>query len=584
MNRWTTFALALLCASLAAVVVGSLHFIREDRAEALDRFALDRVEQVEQAARIIDEDLVHISEDLRVAGQLARTASSDEILGRELQALLDVVEQYREIHVYDASGRRMFAAGTLRPSDLAVSEATIGEAVASVRRDADGTMYVSRTLESTDSLRVFATLLPTSATQPAVTVAIVVDTAAMLDKLRLVSSGPNSHLLVIGPYGNPTSVSNSTLSSVAQALDGERPGLDGYAKLVDRMRLGGRGVVRIDHHEAERLGLGTSDVFAAYASTPSRRGGSWSIATLRSAANLEAHDRVIVRRLSTASAMVTMLILVFGAYVIIASRRGIADQERLKRLAQAQLLGAQLVRAEKLATVGVLAAGIAHEIGTPLAVVRGRAEYALGKLGAEHSLARGMQVIVEQIDLVSRTIRQLLDFSRVQPPTTAEPVQVAEVARAVVELLRYEAERRKVALDLHVPDTLPAVAANADELQQAVVNLVMNACHACRPGGHVQLSAQAEEGHAGGAARVRIEVSDDGHGIPAEHRAQVFDPFFTTKKRGQGTGLGLTIAAQIVRNHGGQIELESEPDRGSRVTLLWPSAPRRIEETHVTGT
>jgi signal transduction histidine kinase len=248
----------------------------------------------------------------------------------------------------------------------------------------------------------------------------------------------------------------------------------------------------------------------------------------------------------------------------------------LEDLSDLRALETQLLRAEKLATVGVLAAGIAHEIGTPLGVVRGRAEYTVAKLGAGHPQAAGVQVIVDQIDRVSRTIRQLLDFSRVQPPAV-RPVALAPLARGVAELLRVEAERRKVALRLEVPEGLPSVAADPDQLQQVLVNLSLNACDACEPGGEVSLSATAP---ASAWEPVRVVVRDDGCGIPAENLNQVFDPFFTTKKRGQGTGLGLTMVAQIVRNHGGRMELESEPGRGTRVTLLWPAAPP-AEERHV---
>ena len=250
----------------------------------------------------------------------------------------------------------------------------------------------------------------------------------------------------------------------------------------------------------------------------------------------------------------------------------------IEDLSEVRALESQLLRAEKLATVGVLAAGIAHEIGTPMGVVRGRAEYVLGKLGLDHSQTRGVQVIIEQIDHVTGTLRQLLDFARVKP-AAVRPVAVAAAVRTVVELLRLEAQRRKVSTIYEVPDTLPEVAADPDQLQQVLVNLVMNAYDACAPGGRVTIRARVEEVTApAGLTHVRLEIVDDGCGVPEENRHQVFDPFFTTKKRGTGTGLGLAIAAQIVRNHGGAIELESEPGRGTCVTLLWPTAP--LEEPH----
>lgn len=250
-------------------------------------------------------------------------------------------------------------------------------------------------------------------------------------------------------------------------------------------------------------------------------------------------------------------------------------------LSNLRALETQLLRAEKFATVGVLAAGIAHEIGTPLGVVRGRAEYVLGKLGSAHPQAAGVGVIIEQIDHVSRTIRQLLDFSRLQP-AAVRPVLLGPLLRDVSELLRLEAERRQVRLEWELPEGVPALAADPDQLQQVLVNLTLNACDACGAGGHVRLAAAVPGATSSGASGfVTLTVQDDGCGIPPESLNQVFDPFFTTKKRGQGTGLGLTVVAHVVRNHGGQVELKSELGQGTRVTVCWPAArPLAAEEQH----
>ncbi|AEI67775.1 two-component system sensor histidine kinase NtrB [Corallococcus macrosporus] len=247
-------------------------------------------------------------------------------------------------------------------------------------------------------------------------------------------------------------------------------------------------------------------------------------------------------------------------------------------LSNVRALETQLLRAEKLATVGVLAAGIAHEIGTPLGVVRGRAEYVLGKLGKEHPQGPGVAVIIEQIDRVSRTLRQLLDFSRLQP-TAVRPVPLNVIFRDVQELLRMEVARRGVRFEVTVPESLPPLAADPDQLEQVLVNLAINACHACGEGGQVTLSAALPESEPWGL--VALTVRDDGCGIPREHLNQVFDPFFTTKKRGQGTGLGLTMVAHVVRNHGGRLELESEEGRGTCVTVFWPVAKPGAEERYV---
>ncbi|MFL5358862.1 two-component system sensor histidine kinase NtrB [Archangium sp.] len=253
----------------------------------------------------------------------------------------------------------------------------------------------------------------------------------------------------------------------------------------------------------------------------------------------------------------------------------------LEDLSNVRMLEDQLLRAEKLATVGVLAAGVAHEIGTPLGVIRGRAEYMLSKLGgAEHPQGRGLSAIISQIDRVSRTIRQLLDFSRFQP-AEARAVLLAPLVQGLQELMQVEADRRRVRLHVDVSEELPPLAADADQLQQVLLNLVLNACDACEAGGHVRLSAsQLPEDAAGARGLLELRIEDDGCGIAPEHLHQIFDPFFTTKKRGQGTGLGLTMVAQIVRNHGGQVEIDSEPGRGTRVTLRWPVAAPSWEEQH----
>jgi len=211
-------------------------------------------------------------------------------------------------------------------------------------------------------------------------------------------------------------------------------------------------------------------------------------------------------------------------------------------------------------------------MATPRGVVRGWAEYVLGKLGPKHPQAHGVQVIIEQIDHVTSTMRQLLDFARIKP-AVVQAVALSAVVDMVLELLRLDSKRSHVSLLNEVPDTLPAVSADPDQLQQVIVNLVMNARDACAPGGRVIIRGRLDDAStAVGQRRLRIEVDDDGCGIPEESRNQVFDPFFTTKKRGAGTGLGLSVVAQIVRNHRGEIEVESAPARGTRVTLLWPAA------------
>ncbi len=267
----------------------------------------------------------------------------------------------------------------------------------------------------------------------------------------------------------------------------------------------------------------------------------------------------------------------FAVYAVPLARRG-QDLDTLlvfEDVTELRALASQLLRAEKFATVGVLAAGFAHEVGTPLGVMRGRAEMLVSKLQPESHDARNAAIIVEEIDRISRTIRELLDFSRTSRAAAHASVRLDAVVANVAELLAFEARSRAVSIELDVPAHLPALAADVDQLKQVLVNLTMNALHACAMGGRVRVQARTDPR----GARAVIEVVDDGAGIPDAYRHRVFDPFFTTKKRGKGTGLGLTVVAQIVRNHGGEIDLDSAVGRGTRVVVGWPLASTGKEGT-----
>lgn len=231
-------------------------------------------------------------------------------------------------------------------------------------------------------------------------------------------------------------------------------------------------------------------------------------------------------------------------------------------------LESQLLRAEKLATVGVLSAGVAHEIGTPLGIARGRAEYVISKLPPNDPSREHLRLVLEQVDGVTRTIRQLLDFTRTRSLET-QPVAVAPIVDRVRELLRFELERRKLSLEIELDPALAPLQAAPDQLQQVLLNLLLNACQASSEGGRIKLRATRCETT---DALQHLAIEDEGIGIPADSRSRVFDPFFTTKKRGQGSGLGLTIVQQIVANHGARLELDSEENRGTTIQLLWPTA------------
>ena len=235
-------------------------------------------------------------------------------------------------------------------------------------------------------------------------------------------------------------------------------------------------------------------------------------------------------------------------------------------LSELRGLQRDLVRAEKLVTVGVLSAGIAHDVGTPLTVIRGRAEHLLERTVSEPA-KEDLTAIVEQIDRISRTIRQVLEFPSARPVPDGRIDARLGVGR-VLDLLALRLSAKRIVVEQGITDPLPVAVGDSQQFEQVLINLLMNACDASPPGAAISLRLRSDDGQ---GARLRVELADKGVGIAREHLNAVFDPYFTTKERGEGIGLGLAIVARIVHDHGGEITLESTPGLGTTVTVLWPA-------------
>jgi signal transduction histidine kinase len=231
-----------------------------------------------------------------------------------------------------------------------------------------------------------------------------------------------------------------------------------------------------------------------------------------------------------------------------ARRRLIAETEHSLELEQ------QLRLAENLAVAGKLASALAHEVGTPLNIVSGRAEFLQMSPSLDDAARRDLGVIVAQIDRISKIIRSMLDSVRPQKPEI-QPTALADVLDRILPLLNHPARRRGVAISVSLPTGLPSLMADPSQLQQVLINLVLNALDVTPSGGQISISARplTTDERSG----VAIAVTDTGPGIPAELRTKVFEPFFTTKAAGQGTGLGLAICRDLVVGLGGEIMLES---------------------------
>ncbi len=242
--------------------------------------------------------------------------------------------------------------------------------------------------------------------------------------------------------------------------------------------------------------------------------------------------------------------------------RGLLNRETTARIATVE----QLRHRDRLAMVGQISSGIAHEIGTPLNVIAGRARLITEPDATLDEARKHAVAILEQSDRVASIIRQLLDFARRRGPQR-DQTSLLDLAGRVLGMLRPLAAKRQVELTLD-PNSVPATALfDAMQIEQALGNLVMNAIQAIAERGHVRVAVhiahKASAGEFGGRSGeyAVLQVTDDGMGIAKENIAQIFEPFFTTQCAGEGTGLGSSITDEIIRDHGGWIEVESQPRR-----------------------
>lgn len=223
----------------------------------------------------------------------------------------------------------------------------------------------------------------------------------------------------------------------------------------------------------------------------------------------------------------------------------------------------ELIRSEKLASVGQLAAGLAHELGNPLAALIGYLELLKKNPGGdpEHELIERSLVETQRIDFL---VRELLDFSRPADNTSREPLDPVAELRSCVTLLDNQGSLGAVEVVDQLAEFAGRIRINPHKLRQVFINLLLNAVQACEGAGRITLSAGATDQH------VWIELRDTGCGIEAAQLNNIFDPFYTTKEPGQGTGLGLAVCQRIIEEAEGRIEVNSQPGQGSRFRLILP--------------
>ena len=222
-----------------------------------------------------------------------------------------------------------------------------------------------------------------------------------------------------------------------------------------------------------------------------------------------------------------------------------------------------LLQADRLATVGRLAAGVAHELNEPLLAILGHAELVAESFGLPDQTTRDVDKIIKAALKAREIVKKLLIFSR-QMVSEPRPVKLNSVIRDVLSLLEARCVKAGVKIVLRLSPDLPEMVADPAQLEQVVLNLTVNAIQAMPGGGKISVETRSVEGG------VRLAVEDAGMGMTEDVRGRIFTPFFTTREVGQGTGLGLAVVHGIVTAHNGTISVASAPGKGTRFELFFP--------------
>jgi signal transduction histidine kinase len=238
----------------------------------------------------------------------------------------------------------------------------------------------------------------------------------------------------------------------------------------------------------------------------------------------------------------------------------ITDRSELER---------RLVQADKLSSIGLLAAGVAHEVNTPLAVISTYAQMLAKQVNGDDQKTRLLDKIAKSTFRASEIVNSLLNFSRTSPAEYGE-VDVNRVLEETISLVRHQLDKAGVHTALELQHDALTVKGNAGKLQQVFLNLVLNARDAMDGGGTLTVRTWSD------GACARIHIKDTGQGIPADTLPRIYDPFFTTKAARKGTGLGLSVTYGIVQEHGGAIEVQSEPGAGTLFHLEFPLSRKPV--------
>jgi signal transduction histidine kinase len=353
-----------------------------------------------------------------------------------------------------------------------------------------------------------------------------------------------------------------------------RPGEDGLRALdgrhVPSTRITaalqeGITTVRVPREEAGVFALPPRTALSGIAVIDAGPFRGWGVVAIASAERQRDREMWARRRLLLSVLTAAGLVLAFGGLALRNQRKELILERELAVASIQQERDERLQRADKAAVVGTLAMGVAHEISTPLGVIAARAEQLAPKLVGDERASSALQAILTQIDHIKHVVRGLLELARGGFPS-AERIEPRLIVRHAIDLTEHKFVKAGVWLTQTIDADLPQVLGDPRLLEQAVVNLLLNACDASKPADRVTVRARKA------GTDVEILVEDTGSGISAADLGRAFEPFFTTKPRGEGTGLGLAIAREIVASHRGTLAIAPRSPCGTSATIRLPPA------------
>jgi len=240
----------------------------------------------------------------------------------------------------------------------------------------------------------------------------------------------------------------------------------------------------------------------------------------------------------------------------------------IKDIEQRRLMQKQMAQADKLASIGELSSGIAHEINNPLGIILGYTQLLMRTEQPNSDRFSDLKTIEKHVKSCKAIVEDLLNFARTSN-AQKENLDIHTVIDDVIGFVRHHSNLEDIQIETVFAPKIPRALMDEKKIKQVLINLLMNAIHAVERKGTIRISTGLNDP----ASRITVEVSDTGHGIEKENLLRIFDPFFTTKPTGEGTGLGLSVSYGIIKGHGGNITVKSEPGQGAAFTLSLPVTP-----------